>query len=116
MFFMPDSPYYLISKGKEAEASKALQWLRGTTEIKEELEDLKRSHRDQLLLGDVSYLDLLKKRVYLRPFLIMIALMFFQQWSGINAVLFYLKDVFIKAGSTLDAGLSSFIIGLVQVN
>lgn len=113
---MPDSPYFLISKGKEGEALKALQWLRGTTEVKGELEELKRSHRAQLLLGDVSYLDLVKKQVYLKPFLIMIALMFFQQWSGINAVLFYLKDVFIKAGSTIDAGLSSFIIGIVQVN
>ena len=26
MFFMPESPYYLIGKGKEEEALKSLQW------------------------------------------------------------------------------------------
>lgn len=115
MFFMPESPYYLITKGQEIKAKASLQWLRGTDNVSQELEDLKRSYRDQQMLGKTGYGDLFSKGVYLRPFLIMIGLMFFQQFAGINAVLFYLKDVFIKAGSDMDAGLSAFLVGVVQV-
>ena len=91
MFFMPESPYYLITKGKDEEALKALQWLRGSENVKDELEEFKREFRDQKQLGNISYVDLLTDGVYLRPFLIVMALMFFQQFSGINAVFFYLK-------------------------
>ena len=91
MFFMPESPYYLVAKGKDAQALKSLQWLRGSENAKDVLEEVKREFREQKLIGSVSYVNLLTDSVYLRPFLIVMALMFFQQFSGINAVFFYLK-------------------------
>ena len=91
MFFMPESPYYLVAKGKNDQALKSLQWLRGSENAKDVLEDVKREFRAQKLIGSVSYVNLLTDSVYLRPFLIVMALMFFQQFSGINAVFFYLK-------------------------
>ena len=91
MYFMPETPYYLITKNKEEEALKSLQWLRGTENVKAEIEDLKRAYREQTLLGKVSYSSLLTNFVYFKPFLIMSALMFIQQFSGVNAVMFYLK-------------------------
>ena len=91
MFFMPESPYYLVAKGKDAQALKSLQWLRGPENAKDMLEEVKREFSQQKLIGSVSYLNLLTDAVYLRPFLIVMALMFFQQFSGINAVFFYLK-------------------------
>ena len=30
LFMMPESPVFLLSKGKEKDARKSLQWLRGT--------------------------------------------------------------------------------------
>ena len=94
MFFMPESPYFLITKGKNEEALKSLQWLRASENVQDELEEFKRQFRDQKLVGNVSYFDLITDSVYLRPFLIVMALMFFQQFSGINAVFFYLKVAF----------------------
>ena len=91
MFFMPESPYYLITKGKDAEALKTLQWLRDSENVNDALEELKSECKDQKSLGNLSYVKLLTDAVYLRPFLIVMALMFFQQFSGINAVLFNLK-------------------------
>ena len=91
MFFMPESPYYLVAKGKDAQALKCLQWLRGSENAKDVLEEVKREFREQKLIGSVSYVNLFTDSVYLRPFLIVMALMFFQQFSGINAVFFYLK-------------------------
>jgi len=91
MFFMPESPYYLVAKGKDDAALKSLQWLTGSENAKDVLEDIKREYREQKLIGSVSYVKLLTDAVYLRPFLIVMALMFFQQFSGINAVFFYMK-------------------------
>ena len=91
MFFVPESPYYSITKGDESKAATDLKWLRGTSDVTEELEELKRAYGDQQLLGNVSYIKIFVDRIYLEPFLIMIALMIIQQFSGINAVLFYLK-------------------------
>jgi len=53
--------------------------------------------------------------MYLLPGLMMMALMFFQQYAGINAVLFYLTDVFNAANSGLDPGLSATLVTLIQV-
>lgn len=42
-------------------------------------------------------------------------LMFFQQFSGINAVIFFVVDIFEMAGSSLDPSDCSIIVGVVQV-
>jgi facilitated trehalose transporter len=40
--------------------------------------------------------------------------MFFQQLSGINAVIFYTVSIFEKSGGSVDSNLSSIIIGLAN--
>jgi facilitated trehalose transporter len=41
MFFMPESPVYSLSKGREAEARRSLQWLRGRKyDITEEIDQV----------------------------------------------------------------------------
>lgn len=42
-------------------------------------------------------------------------LMFFQQFSGINAVIFFTFDIFKAAGSGLSSDYCSIIVGVVQV-
>lgn len=39
--FLPDTPNSLIQRGKESEGRKVLERIRGTTEVDEELEDIK---------------------------------------------------------------------------
>ena len=114
MFFMPESPYYLVSKGKDADALKTLQWLRDSENVNDALEELKSECKDQKSLGNLSYVKLLTDAVYLRPFLIVMALMFFQQFSGINAVNFNLVSIFQDVGSEMDEGLQGFIINIAQ--
>ena len=113
MFFMPESPYYLITKGKDAEALKSLQWLRDSENVNEALEELKRECRDQKSQGNLSYVNLLTDAVYLRPFLIVMALMFFQQFSGINAVLFNLKVRFLSLALDLPKRFPTIIFGFI---
>ncbi|XP_025016625.1 facilitated trehalose transporter Tret1-like [Tetranychus urticae] len=50
-----------------------------------------------------------------KPFLLVLFIMFGQQFSGINAVLFYTVDIFHSSGSTINDNLATIIIGVIQV-
>ena len=95
MFFMPESPYFLVEKGKLDEAKKSLIWLRGPSNIDEEFNQLKISQdksKESSNNGDaVTYKDLFTKRVYFEPFITMMFVMFFTHFSGNNGVFFFMK-------------------------
>lgn len=42
-------------------------------------------------------------------------LMFFQQWSGVNSVIFYTVHIFLAAKISMSEHLATNIIGLVQL-
>lgn len=65
--------------------------------------------------GSATIRDLFTVPTNRRGFTISLMLMFFQQFSGINAVIFYTVPIFKSAGSTMDANLSAIIVGVVQV-
>ena len=116
IIFMPESPFYLVGKNHEEDALKSLIWLRGSNfDVNSELEDLKKSYKKQRESPTFSYAKLFTEGIYFKPFIIVLALMFNQQFSGVNAVYFNLKPIFLKAGSQIDAGLSAFIISIVRV-
>ena len=116
IIFVPESPFYLVGKNREEDASKSLIWLRGSTfDVNSELEDLKKSYKKQRESPAFSYAKLFTEGVYFKPFIVALALFFNLQFSGVNAVYFNLKPIFLKAGSQIDAGLSAFIIGIVRV-
>ena len=70
------------------------------TELKR-LEIAKKCHDN---IGSISFSTLLTEAKYLKPFSIAILLMFFQQFCGVNVIMFYTQTIFQKAGSSLDPG------------
>lgn len=62
-----------------------------------------------------KFSDLFTNRANKKALIIALALMTFQQLSGINAVIFYSNNIFESAGSNLDPTISAIIIGVVQV-
>ena len=58
--------------------------------------------------------ELLKGSV-LKPLGISMGIMFFQQFTGINAMIFYTVSIFKSAGTTLDSRYATIIIGFVQL-
>ena len=87
---MPESPIYLVSKGRDERALRSLRWLRGSNyNVKAELEQIKKAHRAEQETGSITLVDLFTKPAYYKPFIYVMLLMFFQQFSGINVVIFY---------------------------
>ena len=57
--------------------------------------------------------DLIKGSV-LKPLLLSMGLMCLQQFSGINAIIYFTVSIFQASGSSLERHLSSVIVGAVQ--
>ena len=111
LFFMPDSPKYLIAESKTSEAKKALQWLRGPhVNVDVELRQMTESYEEEKKIGSIDLTELLSKRVYWQPFLIAMFGMFGQQFCGINVVFFYQQTIFEKANSSVDPSKFLFCI------
>ncbi len=105
MFFMPESPTYFMAKDDEESALQSLQQLRGSRyDCEQEMEELREEHRKEKERGSITLIDLLTERRYLFPLLVVIGLMFFQQFSGVNTVIFYTARIFEQAGSKIDSG------------
>lgn len=108
-----ETPRYLISKGKEEETEQALQWLRGPkTNIEKEFHELKKSQQETN--DDDISIKVLFSRNNLKLLGIVLGLMGFQQWSGINAVIFYTTKIFKESGSSVDESISTTIVGVVN--
>ncbi|XP_076055623.1 facilitated trehalose transporter Tret1-like [Oratosquilla oratoria] len=114
-FFIKESPYVLLAKGRNEEARDSLQFYRGKNyNVEDEMnyisEFLNASKQNKKL-----QLKDLKKPYIFKPLLISLPLMFFQQFSGVTAITFNIIFIFKETGSTLSDSLSSIIIGIVQV-
>jgi facilitated trehalose transporter len=58
--------------------------------------------------------DMLSRPV-IYPFFIVMSLMAFQQWSGVNAIIFYTVTIFRESKTELiDNKLATVIVGIVQ--
>ncbi|KAG7264145.1 hypothetical protein CRUP_001656, partial [Coryphaenoides rupestris] len=96
MCFMPETPRYLLSHGKRREAEAALRFLRGPdAPVEWECARIQEACGQQESAGfRASYLR--EPGVY-KPLAIGMLLMFFQQATGINAIMFYAENIFKDA-------------------
>lgn len=91
---MPESPVYLINNNREAEAIKSFNWLRGSSyDPQEEVNILKQELLDSQQSQE-SVKVIFSKPANVRSVIIGVGLMFFQQVSGINVVIFYATLIF----------------------
>jgi uncharacterized hydrophobic protein (TIGR00271 family) len=94
MWFLPDSPRWLISKSRTDEAQKALARLRSPEEIGSEVADIEQS------TGKTSgdWKTVLFQPSLRMPLMIGIGLALFQQLSGINTAIYYAPTILKFAG------------------
>ncbi len=91
-----------------------LQFLRGHPYVEIELSEVQDSVESGLRSSS-SFTDLFTRAQYIKPLVISLVLMFGQQLSGVNAVIFFSVDIFNAAGSTLDSFIETIIVAVVQV-
>ncbi|KAL5976304.1 Integrin alpha chain-like protein (Alpha-int1) [Asimina triloba] len=118
MMLLPESPRWLYLKQKDkAEAIKVLEKIYGPDRLEEELDQLSSAANDEELRSkNVRYLDVFKfKEIRLAFFLAGAGLQAFQQFTGINTVMYYSPTIVQMAGfssNQLALLLSLIVAGL----
>ena len=118
VFFVPMSPRWLVSKDRVDEAASVLQDLGSDLNI----DDLVKDHAHSQSVQGLSESVLDKK--YRFPLTLAILLAFFNQFSGINAFLYYAPRIFEAAGlgastallSGIGVGVVNLIFTLIGIN
>lgn len=112
VIFGEETAHFYVLKGRKVEATATLVKLRPTSEdIEAEIKDMNiKLH----LQSQGSLFEVLTKKSVLKAFLIAIGLLIFQQFSGINILLFYSQTIFEMSGSSIDSKICPIITGSVQ--
>jgi sugar porter (SP) family MFS transporter len=110
LFSTPQSPCWLIGRGRTADARAVLgRCGTDTVSVERELADIAKSFAH----ASPEVLEPLFQRKYLKPIALAVAIAAFNQLSGINAILYYTRKIFTLAGADkTSALLHSVIIGL----
>ncbi len=110
LFFIPRSPRWLVKTGRITEAREVLQLI-GEQNYERELKDIVESIDTELVTDEPFF-----SRKYRLPIFLAITIGFFNQLSGINAILYYLNDIFARAGfDKVSSDLQAVVIGATNL-
>lgn len=105
---LPESPYYLLMKGREDEARNVLRKFRWRADVEHELSSLSQDVQRQISESG-TFKDLITIATNRKALLISIAIRGCQQLSGLPAFAVYTQYMFNEAGGNLSASTSAII-------
>ena len=111
LFAIPISSRWLVTQNRIDEARQVLELI-GSPNSDEELQEIVRSiHLDRAARHEHVF-----SRKYRFPIFLAITLGMFNQLSGINAILYYLNDIFAAAGfNSVSSNLQAVVIGATNL-
>jgi sugar porter (SP) family MFS transporter len=111
LFTIPRSPRWLVKKQRLDEAREVLR-MTGEANFERDLQEIAASidaehgHADEPLFS----------AKYRLPIFLAVSVAFFNQFAGINAILYYLNDIFASAGfSKLSSSLQAVLVGATNL-
>ena len=107
VLFIPESPRWLVAKGKPDQAFKIMKRITGNDVAKVELAEIKKSI--ETVEAGISFFSLFKNGAG-RIMLLGIVLAVFQQWCGINVIFNYAQEVFSSAGYSVNDIMFNIVI------
>jgi sugar porter (SP) family MFS transporter len=115
MLRMPESPRWLISRGRTQEALAVLKTIRSSDRAEAEMADVKHLADEEKEMK-LSGWDALKNKWILRILLVGIGLGVAQQLTGINSIMYYGQSVLVEAGfSSSGALIANIAPGVIAV-
>ena len=101
---LPKSPIWLLTQSREVEARKVLKLIDENVDVEAEIEAFN-SHKDKSNKSETIFI-----KKYRFPLMLAFLIAFFNQCSGINAVLFYAPRIFESAGLGENSALLNSIV------
>ncbi len=111
LFFVPESPRWLVKENRSEEALKILNQINRPEETHRILEEIKETVNEE----KGSFLDLFKPGIR-KAMVVGSVLAFFSQVTGINAIIYYAPEIFKQVGFGSESALfQTMIIGFVNM-
>ena len=114
MFFVPESPRWLLKYGRDEQAAGILSRLGGAKYADHAIEDIKKTLAGEEI-AHVNFRDLFEPKLR-RIVLLGVFLAVLQQWCGINVIFNYAQEVFAAAGFGVSGIMFNIVItGIVNL-
>jgi sugar porter (SP) family MFS transporter len=111
LYFIPRSPRWLVQKDRLSEAREVLRAVEGDG-FEAELMEMVGSIQSEEAARHHRFFT----RRYFYPIFLAVAVGMFNQLAGINSILYYLNDIFTRAGfSTVSGDIQAVIIGATNL-